>query len=365
MKSLCYFALYDHKLLKGVHMKIKTTVEGFNRKGIKSVIYGFENTGSPTFFKMVLSICFSSYSIYIIRSVSYFNIFLIPSIIFARLRGVYVIVDIPTPFRSALSEVKNTERNYILQFFKLISTLVGGFLISLVCNLVINYGDDFTIFHFLFKKKNLISSNFLSEDVYKVRSNFPTEIKDRLELIAVGNFASSQGYDVVLDALDIWNHHMNEDYKIYLKLIGSGNFDDILQLKLKELKIEEFVEFLGYKDFGDYKVLYNDSHIAIGSIASFRKNLNFHSPIKEREYSFVGIPFISSIKDVGFKDECNFRLTVQSNNSVGDLIDIFKNSREICKISPKVINSYARENLTFETFYLQLKEKLALDKIYI
>lgn len=361
-KTLCYYALYDHNILKGVHNKIKATIRGLNLKGINSEVFGFENNGAPSFFKMMISISFSSYNFYIIRSVSYYNIFLIIPILVARFRGVCVIIDVPTPFKSALSEIRNIEKNYFLLWIKLSGTIIGGLFIYLVSNIILNYGDDY-IFLDIFKKKNLMTSNFFDEDVYNVRSDFPSNIDKRLNLIGVGNFSNSQGYDIVLDAIKVWNNDMNEDYKVFLKLIGSGDFDNELKFKFKELKIEKFVEFTGFKNFDEYSHYYNDSHIAIGSIASFRKKLYFHSPLKEREYTFVGIPFISSIRDIGFDTDCSFRFVIDSFRPVESVIDVFKAGREISNISPQKINDYAKLNLTFENFFNRLSEKLKENEI--
>jgi hypothetical protein len=357
-KTLCYYALYDHTTLKGVHNKIKATVQGFNSKGINSIIYGFENSDNPSFLKMVLSIIFSKYNFIIIRSVSYYNLFLIPSIIIARLRGTYVIIDIPTPFKSALVEIRNLNTNKTSSFIKIISTMLGGILISFTSNLLLSYGDDFKVFDSFFKKKNLMVSNFLNDEMYPIRKKFPATIDNQLNMIGVGNFSISQGYDIVLDAIKIWNSDKTKRFKVFLCLIGSGDFEMALKLKVADLEIEEFVDFKGFINFENYKNLYDHSHIAVGSIASFRKNLRFHSPIKEREYSFVGIPFISSINDIGFKDECFFRFSIEESNPLDSVLNIFNKGFEIARIKPQEINNYALNNFTFNYFFNQLSNKI-------
>jgi glycosyltransferase involved in cell wall biosynthesis len=204
-------------------------------------------------------------------------------------------------------------------------------------------------------------SNFSSNNIYECRSNCPKSVSNKLNLVGVGNFSDSHGYDLVMESIHIWNNDINKPFKVYLTLVGSGEYEKFLKLKSKQLEIESFVNFMGYLNYNEYKEIYCLSHIAVGSIASFRKNLKFHSPLKEREYTFVGIPFISSINDIGFINDCEFRYVIEADSPIQGLLNLYNNIDKFISIPPALISNYASAYFTFDNFYSQIKKKAQSD----
>jgi hypothetical protein len=360
--KICYYALYDPNSLQGVHRKIEATLTGLKSKGIDCYLFGTEDNIKPSFKNMVINIIKSKDKVIILRSIAHLNILLIPFLIFSKLKGTIIIFDIPTPFKSAMFEIKKINQNYFFTFINLISTLIGSFLIMIISDLLLVYGNDFKIYNKLFSTKIKLVSNFYSNNSIQTRNNLSLDIKNKINLIAVGNFSFSQGFDLILEAIYIWNKNENNT-KVYLNLIGSGDFEFNLREICNKYEIYDFVKFHGYLNYNEYKYLYNLSHIAVGSIASYRKNLTYHSPLKEREYALVGIPFFSSGIDIAFSSNCKFRVIVRKNYSIEDITYVFANIDEISKINPTEISDYAIKNISFDNFFNNIKSILIKNKI--
>ena len=118
----------------------------------------------------------------------------------------------------------------------------------------------------------------------------------------------------VIKAISIWNNKLNTDFKVHFNIFGEGHaYSDLVKLS-KELMVSEYVHFHGFKNLSYILPYYQISHIAIGSIGLFRKDLKIAAELKAREYCAIGIPFISEGKDVDFLEDTSFRITINGNN---------------------------------------------------
>ena len=82
----------------------------------------------------------------------------------------------------------------------------------------------------------------------------------------------------------------------------------------------DFIIFKGTLSLNQIYPLYENSHIAIGSIGLHRKKMMYHSELKSREYTAIGIPFISTGIDLDFSNEEKFRITIDWNLSYASMM---------------------------------------------
>ncbi len=152
------------------------------------------------------------------------------------------------------------------------------------------------------------------------------KFNDRLNIIFVTAFYSSwHGFDRILYGLKKFYDNGNS-LDIFIYVVGdvkSGYENMALNLNLKERII-----FCGTKYNKELNQIFDICHIGLGPLAIHRKNLEYASPIKVREYLARGMPVIIGYKDEDIEDDFPFVLKVSSDDSPVDIqnvVDFCKN----------------------------------------
>lgn len=354
-KGLCYFFVYDKTLIPGVHKKIQGTLESAKINGYQVRQYSSDGIEKPSFVKMLLEIINCDEKILIVRSIFYLNFLIMPFVLIARIQGKKIYCDVPSSFKSALFEIFDHDCNFLVKLKYLFGTFLGASWSLIPYNYIITYSEDFTFFSFAQKYKTLLLTNSISLSQISPRKKQPVWPSNRLNLVAVAFVSHYHGYDRVLKSIYHWNNK-NNTFKVYFTIIGDGSAIPYLKQLAANLKIENYVIFKGTLSFQNILPIYENSHIAVGSIGLHRKKMNLHSELKAREYAAVGIPFISCGIDLDFSKEQNFRIVISSNDEIVDLINLFTNVHEFLNsISIQDITDFAKNNLTFNSKFQKLK----------
>ncbi len=112
-------------------------------------------------------------------------------------------------------------------------------------------------------------------------------------LVYAGGLSPHQGVQVVLEAIPLVVKKLPN---FVFKIVGSGNYEEVLKKKSKQLKIEKYVEFLGYQEkHEDVEKILIQGDVAV---AMYSKELDIWSyyadPSKIKSYLGCGLPVITT-----------------------------------------------------------------------
>lgn len=204
-------------------------------------------------------------------------------------------------------------------------------------------------------------------DVYKydVRRT-PKYDGKNINLLFVGNIRYWHGLDRIMNA--IAKYKKNGKRNIHLTICGPINEKDSLTPLIKELNLEKSVEFAGPKSQEELNSYFDKSHLAIGALGCYRKNIEYACTLKNREYLSRGIPIVFSEIDEDLPKKYNKKIYYKVANSDDEInmakivlfIDhIYKND---AKKLTKEIRTFAENNIDYHIKIRKLKEFLNEEK---
>ena len=81
-------------------------------------------------------------------------------------------------------------------------------------------------------------------------------------IISVGRLEKVKGYD---DLIDVFKIVVSKNNNIKLNIVGTGSQQSILENKIKELKLQNNIKLLGFKDSNELSKLYSESSLYVMS----------------------------------------------------------------------------------------------------
>ena len=181
---------------------------------------------------------------------------------------------------------------------------------------------------------------------------------DILKMIFVSAITSKyQG----LDRLLIGMKNYNNSLKIELHVVGNVTKDLINNINL--LNLDKKVIFHGTKYGKELDMLFDDMHLAIGSLGTHRKGLKYASTLKAREYMARGIPFVISHIDEDIDNNFPFVLKLSSDDNPVDIEELLYFTKYIYKKYGKEISVKMR-NYAVRKMAYNSKIKKLVDFIY-
>ena len=298
--------------------------------------------------KFVQAIDESQADVILVRSLCQFNFYLIPAFIRAKRKGIKIILDVPTPNTTAIRELANAKSSIFRKLKDLTYLVASGPVPYWFVSGVLQYATESPWFLLGNRSKTKLVGNGIKVSALPIRSQVPKFTGDRLDLICVASLNYWHGIDRLISAISILNSD-NQKLKIYLKIVGKGAVFNQLKAQVEELNLSEYIDFLGFLKGEELYSQYSTAHLAVGSLALFRKLLSTASELKSREYCAVGIPFIAVGEDPDFGKVAKFRIQLSNEESIEDLIQFFKNfNPEQINFSPAEIRAYAEQHLDFQ-----------------
>lgn len=357
---LTYISICSAESNPGVIKKIGDWAEAASEIGLIPHLKIIPPSGGlKAYLKLNSTILTSKNAILLIRNPSHFRILLFISIFIARVNGCIVIIDVPTPLQTLTKEILLRKQNTIFKYFAVLEIIITGSIPFLFAHKIIQYANEGRWYTLGCRSKVMLIGNGINLKRIQVREHFPQWPSNKLILVGVANVAIWHGYDRIIRAISIFNNKVEKPYKVYFNIIGDGPELNNLKQKVNELKIEEFVLFHGMQSDTVYiQSVYDNSHLAVSSLALFRKGLNAASDLKSREYVAIGIPFISVGNDIDFLNKIDFRFTLTNSDSIQDILELFDRLSDLNFPEPLHIRKYAENNLT-----IVKKLKLILDSI--
>ena len=207
------------------------------------------------------------------------------------------------------------------------------------------------------KNKSFITiANGIEVDSIHLRSP-PTSINDNnFAMICVANVSPWHG----LDRLILGIAQYSGKYSIKLHIVGKGTEINNLKTLCQQKNICNHILFHGFLSGINLDRLFEESHVAVGSLGIHRKGLSQTSELKAREYCARGIPYIIACSDPDFADDFPYILRLPADESPIDMEQVIMFTLRVCQDTnhPQKMRQYAIENLDWSIKMKKLKEFL-------
>ena len=180
---------------------------------------------------------------------------------------------------------------------------------------IVTYTDDSNIFGC----KTLCVTNGIDCNEIDPVSNYDLN-KNKIRLISVARLRVHHGFERLLEGLKNYNNN-DQIRKVYLDIIGDGPEYEHYQKLITEYGLSDYVKMLGPKNQSELGYYYNRADIAVSSLGFYKIGLNKSYNLKNRDYMARGLPVISCLDDVVFKNN-NYVMLVSNNAEALNINDI-------------------------------------------
>lgn len=149
------------------------------------------------------------------------------------------------------------------------------------------------------------------------------------------------------------------EVKLHFHIVGNC-LDRQYYEKLNKNKKQKNIFFHGFLTGAPLDALFDQCHVAVGSLGIHRKGLTQTSELKAREYCARGIPYIIAVSDPDFPQDFPYILRLPADESPIDIEQVIAFAKEVCANSdhPKMMRRYAEEHLDWSVKMMRLKEFL-------
>ncbi len=201
------------------------------------------------------------------------------------------------------------------------------------------------------EKPHLTIGNGLTVDSVPIRQA-PRYIGD-IHLLCVANVSRWHGLDRFLRGLATFYGKP----KVILHIVGDGPEIPYLREMASNLKITNQVIFHGFQTGESLDVLFDQCHIAVGSLGIHRKGLKQTSELKAREYCARGIPFIIASVDSDFPKDFIYIFHIPATEDQIDINQVIMFAENVCADinHPQKMRRYAEEHLDWSIKVKKLK----------
>ncbi len=310
-----YYTIAQSSIASGVTKKIYNTVEALNLKRISTELKVF-HSGIIGFINLVKNLLMSNSKLVIIRFLGVNRtIFLMPVIFLMRIKGQKIVLDLPTPLIVALQEIKQTE-NLIMVFYRWVPILLFYPWVLMPYSRIIQSGYEHPYFLIFLKRKTKLIGNGINVESIHQTDLSRVDRNKKIIILCVAQLEIWHGYDRLLKSIRNYLEKDEKSFKNFeLIIVGDGNEKLNLQNLSHSLELQEFVRFTGNLTGQDLDNVFTSANFAIASLGSFRVNLKISSPLKSREYTARGVPFVSADNDPDFPENTPFLFKVSNDNS--------------------------------------------------
>lgn len=205
------------------------------------------------------------------------------------------------------------------------------------------------------KKPHLTIGNGIISCSVPVRQSLNYS-NEEIHLLCVANVSRWHGLDRLLRGLAMYNGMP----RAILHIAGGGAELPYLQKLTRDLGITECVIFHGFLTGKALDTLFNQCHVAVGSLGIHRIGLKEASVLKAREYCARGIPFIYGISDLDFPSDFPYILHLSADENPVDIKVVLDFAKIVCADPdhPQKMHRYAEEHLDWSVKMKKLKNFL-------
>lgn len=384
--KIIYVAVYDNNPKSGVTKKLIAQVEALNRLGVGSLLILFSNPRAKTFenkyvkfedfpgppyknrlrkFKAFIDLSgyyerlfkrysFEGESIFLLRNYYPFPSFF-KTISKARRKN-KIIIDVVS---NNIQESQIRKSNYFYKFLlKYYSSKIAN-----AASMITGVTEELVSLNFPKLKSTTpilaISNGF---DVESVPLNPISIDNNSINFILVAHLSRWHGLDRLILGFKNYNDKIKDiGFRKYkFNIVGTGSaLPECISL-VKNYGLEDYFVFHGEKNDRELDELFAKCDLAIGNLATHRKNITITSPLKSKEYCSRGIPFFYSCLDLDFVD-FPYAFVVNANEDPINFEEIIRFWDRVNKVDKynEVMRDYAYRRLTWVAKMQLLTEKLS------
>ena len=346
MKIYYIFKTYNGES-NGIEKKILDIANAISNSGHQCSVFTTKKTSLKSTIEIFRFIFRSDGNIYIIRNFPPFVSLLAPIILIKRLLGSRFILDIPTPLSNYIVETSHLEQKKHRILLKKYLTYALSPITNLVFNRILQYAPDSKYFSIFARKKTLITSNGINVKSTPIPP--PRLFTGTLRLITVAHIQFWHGIDRLINSIHYaLNTNPDLSGKIQLTIVGDGDGKSCLLSLVDKLQLQDIVTFAGKIAPEKLASYFANSDIGVCSLGLHRKNLNYASQLKAREYAAHGLPFILAGVDPDFQIDQAFVFRVKNDESLIDINAIYNSYITLITKNPNLsrnIRTFAEENL--------------------
>lgn len=184
------------------------------------------------------------------------------------------------------------------------------------------------------------------------------EKKSRYQLVFMGHLLKKQGLDIVIDSLPLV---LKKLPKTKLLIIGTGEYEQALEVKIRKLKVEKNVKFSGYVEkHEDLEKMLAESMVAVATYKPDPESFTyFADPGKIKNYLSAGLPVILTdvppiAKEIAAK-KCAVIINYNPQSFAGAVIKLLSTPR-LLKVYSNNAVKYAK-NFDWENIFPKALEE--------
>lgn len=339
-KKMTYYS-FENALYPGVLKKINNTVQAAKNIGIEAEHKFYDRTDKIESIKDFMA---DSSDLIFIRFSSFIYVFLLPFILYKRIKGVAVVVDVPTPRAAALLEMRGANAKHL--WIKLLWNYIFCSWIFFPVSKIIQYSEESKFFSMGVRHKTMKMGNgILIDDSIKIlpQKRKPSELK----LIGVASLAFWHGYDRLIKAIDLFRVTY-PGHVVSFKIVGDGSIKNDLECLVDKLNLHAEVVFTGALYGEDLESAYAGANVGVASLGLFRIGLDEASVLKSREYMAKGLCVLGAADDPDFDNESVYRYVVPNDESIEPIVDVLWKMINSELAPPEAVRRFAEKNLAYE-----------------
>lgn len=353
-KSLSYYALVNKEKSPGVIKKIEHTVVAAQQNGLdaESYVYPTNLKGVLAFFKSLFA---AKSNVVMIRFSDLVFPFVFFVMLWLRLSGKKVIIDVPTPRITGLKEMDSIISNPIKRAIRKFISYASASWVLMPANLIIQYADEAKWFSLGLRHKTLKMGNgiLITDDIPLTKAVWPN---NKLNLIAVAQLADWHGYDRMLYALAELKKQ-NLPCEVTFTVVGDGKALPFLEKLANDLNLDN-VNFTGRLTGKDLDDVFANMHVGVAILGLYRVGANEAAVLKTREYMARGLPVIAAGEDPDFDDNCPYRIRVENGDEIASIIKMIKFlPKKLENFAPCAVREYSVKKLSLKSkvkYFLEL-----------
>jgi hypothetical protein len=175
-------------------------------------------------------------------------------------------------------------------------------------------------------------------------------VSKQINFISVSSLKKWHAYERFIEGIALYAKKENA-MPVRFHIVGYGpEYEKLTQLAEK-LNVNKQVVFHSFKTGKQLDDIYNQSHIAIGTLGFHRIGINNSSSLKNREYFARGLPIIVSTPDKDMPGDLPFVKYVPAGEEPINIEDMVRFAHEVYIIPDlnHLVRDYAEENVTWKS----------------
>ncbi len=254
------------------------------------------------------------------------------------------------------NSIEMNEDRISKSYFSYLKELIVGQEYIKRCDAIVGVTDEITQYQLKrsgnLNKPHITIGNGFEVDSVPIRRP-PQNCSPDFNILCVANVSFWHGIDRLIQGIAQYNGQLN----IQLHIVGDGAELPHLKKLSGNLEITGQIIFHGFITGEDLDNLFNQCHIAVGSLGMHRKGLTLTSELKSREYCSRGIPYIIACGDSDFPHDFPYILRLPLDESPIDMGQVITFTSSVYKDADHAqkMRLYASKNLDWSVKMKKLK----------